>query len=130
GVNYPQGLPGLNGWDQITPEQQAQFIQLNPTLTTPANANANEDDFNMFLSISNLTNPANNVNENDKFMKTMQGMQGALTSGDGIRQTQGLYMSAHSSSIDIFDSLGTKHSIKYDFTKIGYTDDGGTEWGI
>ncbi|MBZ8008429.1 flagellar hook protein FlgE [Campylobacter sp. RM9334] len=130
GVNYPQGLPGLNGWDQITPEQQAQFIQLNPALTTPANANANEDDFNMFLSISNLTNPANNVNENDKFMKTMQGMQGALTSGDGIRQTQGLYMSAHSSSIDIFDSLGTKHSIKYDFTKIGYTDDGGTEWGI
>lgn len=130
GVNYPQGLPGLNGWDQITPEQQAQFIQLNPALTTPANANNNEDDFNMFLSISNLTNPANNVNENDKFMKTMQGMQGALTSGDGIRQTQGLYMSAHSSSIDIFDSLGTKHSIKYDFTKIGYTDDGGTEWGI
>lgn len=130
GVNYPAGLPGLANWDLITPEQQAQFIELNPVVKTPANANQNEDDFNMFLSISNLTNPANNVNENDKFMKTMQGMQGALTSGDGIRQTQGLYMSAHSSSIDIFDSLGTKHSIKYDFTKIGYTDDGGTEWGI
>ncbi|MBT0882991.1 flagellar hook protein FlgE [Campylobacter sp. 2018MI13] len=123
-------LNGFQNWDQLDATQQAQFIQLNPALTTPANANQTEDDFNMFLSISNLTNPANNVNENDKFMKTMQGMQGALTSGDGIRQTQGLYMSAHSSSIDIFDSLGTKHSIKYDFTKIGYTDDGGTEWGI
>lgn len=121
---------GFQNWDQLDAAQQAQFIELNPDVRTPANANNNEDDFNMFLSISNLTNPANNVNENDKFMKTMQGMQGALTSGDGIRQTQGLYMSAHSSSIDIFDSLGTKHSIKYDFTKIGYTDDGGTEWGI
>ncbi|MBT0879205.1 flagellar hook protein FlgE [Campylobacter sp. 2018MI01] len=121
---------GFQNWDQLDATQQAQFIELNPDVRTPANANNNEDDFNMFLSISNLTNPANNVNENDKFMKTMQGMQGALTSGDGIRQTQGLYMSAHSSSIDIFDSLGTKHSIKYDFTKIGYTDDGGTEWGI
>lgn len=123
-------LNGFANWDMLNAAQQAQFIQLNPVLTTPANNNQNQDDFNMFLSISNLTNPANNVNENDKFMKTMQGMQGALTSGDGIRQTQGLYMSAHSSSIDIFDSLGTKHSIKYDFTKIGYTDDGGTEWGI
>ncbi|ULO04321.1 flagellar hook protein FlgE [Campylobacter sp. RM12651] len=132
GVNFPNGMqrPPLIAWDQATPAEQAQFIELNPVVKTPANANQNEDDFNMFLSISNLTNPANNVNENDKFMKTMQGMQGALTSGDGIRQTQGLYMSAHSSSIDIFDSLGTKHSIKYDFTKIGYTDDGGTEWGI
>lgn len=131
GATLPGGMqPPLANWDLITPEQQAQFIELNPVVKTPANANQNEDDFNMFLSISNLTNPANNVNENDKFMKTMQGMQGALTSGDGIRQTQGLYMSAHSSSIDIFDSLGTKHSIKYDFTKIGYTDDGGTEWGI
>ncbi|ULO02477.1 flagellar hook protein, epsilonproteobacterial variant [Campylobacter sp. RM5004] len=128
GNGMPQ--PPVQQWDQLTAAQQAAFIAANPNLTTPANTNTNEDDFNMFLSISNLTNPANNVNENDKFMKTMQGMQGALTSGDGIRQTQGLYMSAHSSSIDIFDSLGTKHSIKYDFTKIGYTDDGGTEWGI
>lgn len=121
---------GFPTWDQITAQEQATYIEQHPEVKTPRNANNTEDDFNMFLSISNLTNPANNVNENDKFMKTMQGMQGALTSGDGIRQTQGLYMSAHSSSIDIFDSLGTKHSIKYDFTKIGYTDDGGTEWGI
>lgn len=128
--NPNQNNPQVGAWDLLTAAEQANFIAANPVLTTPTNTNANEDDFNMFLSISNLTNPANNVNENDKFMKTMQGMQGALTSGDGIRQTQGLYMSAHSSSIDIFDSLGTKHSIKYDFTKIGYTDDGGTEWGI
>lgn len=126
--NAPQG--GFANWDMLDAQAQALYIEQNPDVRTPRNANNTEDDFNMFLSISNLTNPANNVNENDKFMKTMQGMQGALTSGDGIRQTQGLYMSAHSSSIDIFDSLGTKHSIKYDFTKIGYTDDGGTEWGI
>lgn len=130
GGNGAGMVNGKNNWDDLTAIEQAQFITLNPDLSRPINTNQNEDDFNMFLSISNLTNPANNVNENDKFMKTMQGMQGALTSGDGIRQTQGLYMSAHSSSIDIFDSLGTKHSIKYDFTKIGYTDDGGTEWGI
>ncbi|MBZ7997975.1 flagellar hook protein FlgE [Campylobacter canadensis] len=117
-------------WNELTDAQKAMYIEARPELTTPANSNDNEDDFNMYLSISNLTNPANNINENDKFMKTMQGMQGALTSGESTRQTQGLYLSAHSSSIDIYDSLGTKHSIKYDFTKIGYTDDGGTEWGI
>lgn len=132
-IKYNAQVPApAQTWDQLDAAAQARYIEdpANSDIRTPNNRNQNEDDFNMFLSISNLTNPANNVNENDKFMKTMQGMQGALTSGDGIRQTQGLYMSAHSSSIDIFDSLGTKHSIKYDFTKIGYTDDGGTEWGI
>ena len=132
GMALPNGHVEWNTvrWADLSAADQLRFKEQNDFITKAWNKNTNEDEFNMYLSVTNLTNPNNNVNENDRFMKSMQGMQGALTSGEGIRQTQGLFLSAHSSSIDVYDSLGTKHSVKYDFTKIGYTDDGGTEWGL
>ena len=92
------------------------------------NADTGMDDHNINLAITGLTNAANNVTENVKFTASMAPLSGSLSSGDAARVTDSLNMAAHSSSTDIYDSLGTKHNVKMDFVKRGYTENGGTEW--
>jgi len=70
-----------------------------------------------------------NTTDNIKFTQTMQALSGSLPSGStGVRQTQGLNVPVHSSSIDIFDSLGTKHTVKIDFRKESYNPTTGSTW--
>ena len=93
-----------------------------------ANTNADANDHNMNLTVTGLSNAANNITENVKFTASMAPLSGSLSSGNATRVTDSLNMAAHSSSTDLFDSLGTKHNIKIDFVKRGYTPNGGTEW--
>ena len=86
---------------------------------TTNNANTGVDDHNINLAITGLTNAANNVTENIKFTASMAPLSGSLSSGDAARVTDSLNMAAHSSSTDLYDSLGTKHNIKMDFVKRG-----------
>ena len=95
---------------------------------TTNNADTGMDDHNINLAVTGLTNAANNVTENVKFTASMAPLSGSLSSGDAARVTDSLNMAAHSSSTDIYDSLGTKHNVKMDFVKRGYTENGGTEW--
>ena len=69
--------------------------------------------------------------ENVRFTQTMQALSGALPSGStGVRQSQGFNVPTHSSSIDIFDSLGTKHTVKIDFRKESYDATTGSTWKV
>lgn len=95
---------------------------------TTNNTNTDDNDNNINLAVTGLTNAANNVTENVKFTASMAPLSGSLSSGDAARVTDSLNMAAHSSSTDIYDSLGTKHNVKMDFVKRGYTENGGTEW--
>jgi flagellar hook protein FlgE len=88
------------------------------------------NDHDMFLAISAYSDYANDVGENTDFTTTMAALQGSLTSGTAMRTTQNIYAANHASSIDVYDSLGTKHTVRFEFTKTGYTADGGTEWSI
>ncbi|MGM0622982.1 MAG: flagellar hook-basal body complex protein, partial [Campylobacterota bacterium] len=54
-----------------------------------------------------------------------------LTAGSsGVKMSQRLYAASHSASIDIFDSLGSKHTVKIDFTKAERTSGGGSSWDM
>ena len=88
------------------------------------------DDFNMYISVTALTDATNNVSENARFTTAMAALQGTLNTGTGIRTTQNIYAASHASSIDVYDSLGSKHTVRFEFTKTGFTEDGGTEWSI
>ncbi|DAB33625.1 MAG TPA: flagellar hook protein FlgE [Sulfurospirillum sp. UBA12182] len=88
------------------------------------------DDFNMYISVTALTDVTNNVSENSRFTTAMAALQGTLNTGTGIRTTQNIYAASHASSIDVYDSLGSKHTVRFEFTKTGFTEDGGTEWSI
>ncbi|WP_169941806.1 flagellar hook protein FlgE [Campylobacter sp. RM15925] len=87
-----------------------------------------DNDHNMYLTITGLSNAKNNVTENVKFKASMAVLAGSLSTGESKRVTDSLHMASHSSSIDVFDSLGAKHNVKLDFTKRAYTENNGTEW--
>ncbi|TWO22462.1 flagellar hook protein FlgE [Campylobacter hyointestinalis] len=96
----------------------------------PNNAETNVNDHNIYLSITGLSDAAANINENTKFADTFKTLGGGLSTGDGNRTSSGVYMATHSSTIEIFDSLGSKHEIKIDFAKTGYSAENGTEWSM
>jgi len=99
--------------------------------TLPAGTNYRaKDDYDLYLSVTGLTNASNKVTSNSNFMTSMTALQGTLTSGTGTRTSQGIYAASHASSIDVYDSLGSKHTVRFEFSKTGYTKDGGTEWSI
>ncbi|PPB68550.1 flagellar hook protein FlgE [Campylobacter hyointestinalis] len=94
------------------------------------NQETNANDHNIYLSITGLSDAAANINENTKFADTFKTLGGGLSTGDGNRTSSGVYMATHSSTIEIFDSLGSKHEIKIDFAKTGYSAENGTEWSM
>jgi len=88
----------------------------------------NDNDIN--LTITGYSNATNKVSENTRFATTMKTLQGALPSGNNIRTSQAIYAASHASSIDVFDSLGSKHTVRLEFRKVGSTSDGGTQWNM
>ncbi|WP_299027985.1 flagellar hook protein FlgE [uncultured Campylobacter sp.] len=104
---------------EVTVNEHGQFQFKNPEM-------ANAKDMN--IAVTGLTNATKNVTENVKFTASMAPISGSLSAGGAIRVTDNLNMAAHSSSTDLYDSLGTKHNVKMDFIKRGYTENGGTEW--
>lgn len=94
------------------------------------NANTAVNDNNMYLTITGYSDAANNINENTKLADAFKTLGGGLNSGTGNRTSSAVYMSTHSSTIEIFDSLGSKHEIKVDFAKTGYSAENGTEWSM
>jgi len=92
------------------------------------NPASGSDDWDMNLAITSLTDPVNGVSANEKFTSTMSALQGNLPIGNNSRISQTINAATHASSIDIFDSLGTKHTVRFEFRKIGYTAEGGTQW--
>ena len=88
------------------------------------------NDHNIMISVTDRTLLTNNIAQNQNFSGVFKTLQGSLPTGLGSRLTQNITAASHASSIDIFDSLGTKHTLRFEFTKIAYTTDGGTEWRV
>ena len=71
------------------------------------------------------------TDENEKLTTVMKSFSGQLSAGsNGIKITQSINAATNAASIDIFDSLGTKHTVRIDFRKSGYVyDANGTKTG-
>jgi flagellar hook protein FlgE len=91
------------------------------------NRDANGNDLN--IQIGSINDPQ--TDENQLFTKSMTSMAGNLTAGsNGIKISQEINAATHGSSIDIFDSLGTKHTVRTEYRKSGFiTDNNGTKVG-
>jgi len=95
---------------------------------TTGNNNTDIDDYDLTIAVTKLTDSLNDIASNDRFADTMASLQGNLPLGTGVRTSQQITAATHAASIDIFDSLGSKHTVRFEFVKMGYTEDGGTEW--
>lgn len=119
-VDYNSEGKGVeNKGAKITVNAQGQFQVENPKVDKAIGMN---------LTVSGLSDPKNGIPENLKFAAAMKTMRGALQPGESPKNTQGHFISAHSTTTQIYDSLGGTRDIKFDFIKQGYTDNGGTRW--
>ncbi|CAD7288134.1 hypothetical protein LMG8286_01154 [Campylobacter suis] len=110
----------------FTVNKQGQF-----QLENPADGVADKA---LYMSITGLTSQATGtdqaVNENVRLTTLMAPLEGSLSPSNAIRTSAEMVMSSHGSTIEIFDSLGSKHTVSVKWAKIGTTLDGGTEWNM
>lgn len=83
------------------------------------------------LQVTAYSSTASNITANTRFTEVMQAIDGTLIEGStGIRLSQSLNAATHSASIDIYDSLGSKHTLKMDFRKTGVDASTGATWSM
>ncbi|MBX2079179.1 flagellar hook protein FlgE [Campylobacter peloridis] len=95
-------------------------------ITNPTGNNAKD----MTFKVTGYSNEANKISTNDKFTAMFSALDGNFNAGNNQKYSQDMYLSAHTASIEIFDSLGTRHELTVQFTKQTKTADGGAEWSI
>ncbi|EHM4311608.1 flagellar hook protein FlgE [Campylobacter jejuni] len=88
----------------------------------------NRTTHNMSFNITAYSNKQGTVSTNDAFTKIFKAFDGVLTVGNSNRQSEQLFLSAFSAGLEIYDSLGSKHTLEVQFVKQSTTQDGGNEW--
>ncbi|QOP44809.1 flagellar hook protein FlgE [Sulfurimonas paralvinellae] len=115
--------------DGVTPESnitvsindQGKFV-----ITNPGGA---DDDYDISLNITGLS--AAGISENERFTRNMQALNSVLPAGTtGKAFSQSFNAATHSSSIDIFDSLGSKHTLRMEFRKVAVDTSTGSTWAM
>lgn len=100
-----------------------------PTLTTPGGQRPlNFGPHNMNFNITAYTDERGTVSTNDAFTKIFKGLDGSFPAGNQVKQSELLKLSAFSAGLEIYDSLGSKHTLEVQFVKQSTTQDGGNEW--
>ncbi|WP_169766402.1 flagellar hook protein FlgE [Campylobacter curvus] len=116
----------LNDGAKFTVNNAGQFQVENPASGTFDKA--------LYMTTTGLTTEAKNgtaaVNENVRLTTVMKALDGALSPGQALRNSGKLMMSSHGSTAEIYDSLGSKHTVSIKWAKTGTTNDGGTEWSM
>lgn len=97
------------------------------------NPNSGVDDYAVNLKMTAYTNLVSGATttENIRFTTNMQALNSVLpTSSTGTAYSQSFNAATHSSSIDIFDSLGSKHTLRMEFRKTALDTSTGSTWDI
>ncbi|EIN8021203.1 flagellar hook protein FlgE [Campylobacter coli] len=113
----------------VTENGNFAISNANETSTIPANAGAaTTDPKNMSFNITAYSNKQGTVSTNDAFTKIFKAFDGPLVIGNQIKESEQLKLSAFSAGLEIYDSLGSKHTLEVQFVKQSTTQDGGNEW--
>ena len=105
---------------EISINSQGKFIITN----TDTGATSNP----LTVAVSGIVD--GNTVVNTKFTNVSTAMAGALPEGTALKQSQALNAATHSASIDVYDSLGSKHTVTIDYRKQSInTLNGAAEWG-
>ena len=106
----------------ISVNEQGQFEITNP-------GGSEDGDYDMNLKITGYS--ADGISENVKFTRNMEALNAVLPSGtSGKALSQSFNAATHSSSIDIFDSLGSKHTLRVEFRKTDVDTATGSTWSL
>ncbi|EPZ5630804.1 flagellar hook protein FlgE [Campylobacter coli] len=103
-------------------------IPARPGVTPPGGGADNRKPHDISFNVTAYTDAQGKVSTNTAFTNIFKGFDGVLTVGNSNRQSEQLFLSAFSAGLEIFDSLGSKHTIEVQFVKQSTTQDGGNEW--
>ncbi|EDO6833356.1 flagellar hook protein FlgE [Campylobacter coli] len=116
----------------VTENGNFAISNANETSTIPAagagNTQVTTNPKNMSFNITAYSNKQGTVSTNDAFAKIFKAFDGVLTVGGQIKESEQLKLSAFSAGLEIYDSLGSKHTLEVQFVKQSTTQDGGNEW--
>ena len=110
----------------IIVNEQGKFELTNP-------GGSDDGDYTINLKISALTTDSGGatVIKNSRFTTNMSALNAVLAPGSaGKAFSQGFEAATHSSSIDIFDSLGSKHTLRTEFRKVALDISSGSTWNM
>lgn len=99
-----------------------------PQLVTGGQGPLDFGPHNMNFNITAYTDEKGTVSTNDAFTKIFKGLDGSFPAGNQVKQSELLKLSAFSAGLEIYDSLGSKHTLEVQFVKQSTTQDGGNEW--
>ncbi|HEG3306011.1 TPA: flagellar hook protein FlgE [Campylobacter jejuni] len=141
GVDYNGN--GSSGFDTDDINQSVKVVvtengnfaisNANETSTIQANAGAGNvavttNPHAMSFNITAYSDKQGTVSTNDAFTTIFKAWDGPLVTGGSIKESEQLKLSSFSAALDIYDSLGSKHSLEVQFVKQSTTQDGGNEW--
>lgn len=117
----------------VTENGNFAISNANETSTIQANAGAGNAQVttnpkNMSFNITAYSNKQGTVSTNDAFTTIFKSFDGPLVVGGQIKESEQLKLSAFSAGLEIYDSLGSKHTLEVQFVKQSTTQDGGNEW--
>lgn len=137
GVDYDgSGSFDANGSDvnegvTITITENGNFSISNPNKTTTPPAGIqqnNRTNHDLNFNVTAYTDALGKVSTNDAFTKIFKAFDGVQTVGSQKKESEQLKLSAFSAGLEIYDSLGSKHTLEVQFVKQSTTQDGGNEW--
>lgn len=141
GVDYDGD--GSSGFDTDDINQSVKVVvtengnfaisNANETSTIQANAGAGNqavatNPHAMSFNITAYSDKQGTVSTNDAFTTIFKSFDGPLVVGGQIKESEQLKLSAFSAGLEIYDSLGSKHTLEVQFVKQSTTQDGGNEW--
>jgi flagellar hook protein FlgE len=106
---------------QISVNEQGKFEIINP--------GGAADDYDMQIAVTAIT--GGGISENVRFTRNMEALNAVLPAGSGgTAYSQSFNDATHSSSIDVFDSLGSKHTLRMEFRKTSVDLATGSTWSM
>lgn len=141
GVDYDGD--GSSGFDTDDINQSVKVVvtengnfaisNANETSTIQANAGAGNQAVTtnphaMSFNITAYSDKQGTVSTNDAFTTIFKSFDDPLVVGGQIKESEQLKLSAFSAGLEIYDSLGSKHTLEVQFVKQSTTQDGGNEW--
>lgn len=142
GVDYNgdglfSALDDVNEKATITVDSTGRYVWTNRNEQTnlPAGATAqgaaavnNIQAKAMAFQVTSYKDDANLISSNDALANLFRAWQGTLSTGTQTKSSSKHALSSFSTSLQMYDSLGTKHLLRVQWTKHNTTVDGGNEW--
>lgn len=83
---------------------------------------------NMTFQATAYKNEQRQISTNEALANLFKSMQGVLDAGNETKQSVSMVLSSFSTSLEMYDSLGTLHLLNVEWTKHETTVDGGNLW--